>query len=137
MSIAIVPKRELSDTIICKVGARVVAVEHKYDKGPCVSWDNKNLISYLYVPILHLTNEPIGILFADGPLNSIVPGWWLDSKYRGAGYASKMVCAFADYLKSKGVTSAGRIPIDTFGGRYHDASCALAKKFKLQLRATK
>ncbi|TKB79382.1 MAG: GNAT family N-acetyltransferase [Nitrospira sp.] len=73
---------------------------------------------------------PIGILYADGPLHSTVPSWWLDSQYRGKGLGSQAMDAFAEVLKARGVTGLGAIPIDTFAGKYHEQSCALARRIR-------
>lgn len=132
MTVRIIPKRRVGNSALAIVSQRIAAPEHADDNGACKSWSNPNAANYLYVVFAGVADAqvPIGVLYADGPLSSTVPSWWLDSKYRGQGFGSKAIDAFAEVLKKRGVTGLGPIPIDTFAGKYHEKSCALAKRMR-------
>jgi len=132
MSVRIVPKTLVGDNELAIVSQRIAAPEHAYDNGACKSWSNPNVVNYLYVVFAGAVDAqvPIGVLYADGPLHRTVPSWWLDSQYRGKGFGSQAMDAFAEVLKAHGVTGIGAIPIDTFAGKYHKQSCALARRIR-------
>jgi ribosomal protein S18 acetylase RimI-like enzyme len=132
MPVRIVPKALVGDGELGIVSQRIAAPEHAYDNGACKVWSNPNVVNYLYVAFAEVAGAqvPIGVLYADGPLHSTVPAWWLDIQYRGKGLGSQVMDAFAEVLKARGVTGLGAIPIDTFAGKYHEQSSALARRIR-------
>ncbi|MBX3307660.1 MAG: hypothetical protein KF751_16575 [Nitrospira sp.] len=132
MSVRVVPKALVGDSELAIVSQRIATPEHACDNGACKSWSNPNVVNYLYVVFAEAANAqvPIGVLYAGGPLHSTVPSWWLDSQYRGKGLGSQTMDAFAEALKARGVTGLGPITIDTFAGKYHEQSCALARRLR-------
>ncbi len=136
MAVRIVPKARVDNIVLAIISQRIAAPEHANDSGACKSWSNSNLINYFYVVFAGVANAqvPIGVLYADGPLDRTVPSWWLDSQYRGKGFGSQAIDAFAEELRARGVTGLGAIPIDTFAGKYHEQSCALARRIRHHFR---
>ena len=86
--------------------------------------------SNLYAVIEPSSQTAIGILYKCDPRTKIDVAWWIDSPYRNKGYASEAISLFACLLKTSGVTGVGDILIDTYEGKYHEASSKLAAKFK-------
>jgi len=86
--------------------------------------------SGLYAFIHHESRLPIAIAAASGPSYAVVSGWWVDSMFRGRGYGNEVVDLLVMYLKREGYTGAGKIVIDTYGGKYLDQSTKLAQRFK-------
>lgn len=132
MYIRIIHKPLVGDSELAIISQRIAASEHADDNGACKSWNNPNATNYLYVVFAGAADSqvPIGVFYADGPLHSTVLSWWLDSQYRGKGLGSQAIDAFAGVLKKRGVTGLGAIPIDTFAGKYHEQSCALARRIR-------
>jgi RimJ/RimL family protein N-acetyltransferase len=130
MRISITPKSSLDERFIITLSERVAASEHAFDNGSCKIWSTPSYLHNIYAIIETQLQVPIGILYADGHPNNIDVAWWLDSRYRGKGYASEAVDLFATYLKFNGITGVGHISIDTFQGKYHEASCKLVARFK-------
>ncbi len=127
--LVIIPKSELSDAQNHLVNKRLAAPEHERDEGPPGVW-NTYQAATLYAFFHEQDGAPVGIAEASGPPYLTTPAWWIDSKYRGQNYGSELVDLLAEHLKSKGVTSVGRIPITTYQGVYNDASGAMAERFK-------
>jgi RimJ/RimL family protein N-acetyltransferase len=83
----------------------------------------------LYAFIEKDTGLPIAIAEASGrPV--AVPGWWIDTQFRGMGYGNELVDLLAARLKAEGVTGIGRIPIDTHRGNYNEQSTRLAERIR-------
>jgi RimJ/RimL family protein N-acetyltransferase len=128
MCLKIVPKSDLAEEQLRYIAERISAPEHVDDAGPPSVW---NTYPYgLYAVIRRDSNMPVGIIEASGPLNSVVPGWWLDSVFRGKGLGNKMVDALAGYLKELGYSGVGNICVQTRNQDYDEASSALAKRFR-------
>lgn len=130
MRALILPRDCLNERYISYVTERVAASEHDSDNGPCKFWGFPSYFPNLYAIIETQLNVPIGILYAGGPPTNIDAAWWLDSLYRGKGYASEAVELFAEYLRCKGVTGVNRIVVDTFQGKYNEESSKLCRRFK-------
>jgi len=132
MSVSIIPKTKLSDEQLKHISARISAPEHKDDKGPSKFWHCYQ--SGLYAVMEVASNIPIGIVEQSAPLDAVVPGWWLDLRFRTKGIGGKMIDSLADYLKMQGATGVGNIPIQTHNGQYDAASEALKNRFKAHFK---
>ena len=132
MQVIIVPRSQLTPAETAHLSARISAPEHANDNGACRSWDTLGTHGVLFVASLESANhrEPFGALSAGGAKEQTIVAWWIDSTYRGKHLGSKMIDSFAKHLKSIGVTGIGKIAIDTFAGKYHKQSCALARKLQ-------
>ncbi len=130
MRVSIVAKSQLSEKQLRYLTDRISAPEHALDTGPRTVWHNESYGPNYYAIVLTETQTPIGTLYASGPDTHIDAAWWIDSRYRGEGYGSEAIDEFAALLKGKGVTGIGRILIDTYQGRYHDASSKLCARLK-------
>lgn len=128
MRLAIILKSELSEEQAQYLDSRLTAPEHKDDRGPPAGWHTHQ--SGLYAFIHRQSNRPIAIASASGPVYAVVPAWWVDSKFRRQGYGNELVDLLAAYLRKEGYTGVGKIVIDTYGGKYLDASTKLAQRFK-------
>ena len=125
MRLYLVTKQELTEPQALHLIGRLAAPEHANDSGPCRVWSTYQ--SALYAFIHKETGVPIAIAEASGrPI--AVPGWWIDSKFRGMGYGNELADLLAAKLKSEGVIGIGRIPIDTYNGNYNEQSSRLVKK---------
>ena len=133
MCLRIVPKADLTEEQLRYIEERVSAPEHVDDAGPPTVW---NIYPHgLYAVIDGDSNTPVGIIEALGPPESVVPGWWLDSRVRGKGLGIKMVDVLAEYLKKLGFTGVGDIRIQTRNQVYDKASSALKKRFRAHFGA--
>ena len=130
MGLLVTPYSMLDENRISALNSRVAAPEHRFDNGPCNSWNTPSYFPCLYAISKSDPELIIGILYAGGPKTKIDVGWWLDSLYRGKGYASEAIDLLACHLKNSGVTGVGNILVDTFQGNYHDASSKLLARFK-------
>lgn len=130
MRISIIRRNDLDKESIKRLTERVAADEHLHDKGACTVWGIPAYFSKLYVVIEIKSQSPIGILYAGGPPDQTDAAWWIDSLHRKKGYASEAVDLFAKYLKANGVTGVGAILVDTYQGKYDEASHSLVKRFK-------
>lgn len=127
MRLRLVPKNELPEQQRQHIDTRLAAPEHQFDGGPAQCW--KIYASYLYAFVHRELNLPIAIAEASGRPTA-VPGWWIDSQFRGQGYGYELVDLLAAYLKADGATDIGRIPIDTYNGVYNEQSTKLAKRLR-------
>ncbi len=128
----ILPKTKLTECQTRYLNERLLALEHKNDNGPCRIWNIYQFALYAFVE--KEAQLPIGIAEASGrPI--AVPGWWIDSKYRGKGYGNELVDLLAEQLKSEGVTNIGKILIDTYLGTYHEQSSRLAQRIRRHFNA--
>ncbi len=127
MSVSIISKSELSDEQIKYISDRISAPENKDDKGPSNFWHYQ---SGLYAVMEVESDIPIGIVEQSAPLDAVVPGWWIDLRFRGKGFGNKMIDSLADYLKMQGATGVGNIRIQTYNGQYDAASETLKKRFE-------
>lgn len=130
MRISIIPRSSLDERSILTLTKRIAAPEHAFDNGPCKFWSMPSYFPNLYAIMEIQSQVPIGILYASGLPTHIDAAWWLDSLYHGRGYASEAVDLFATYLKANGVTGVGPITVDTYQGKYNEASCRLTARFK-------
>lgn len=125
IAVRIIQKSVLTDDQRVYLDDRLNDPLHKNDCGPPKVWNS--CPAGLYAAIDEETGKPFGIIEASG--DKPRPGWWVDSLYRNTGYASAMIDALADYLKRKGVTSIGKIMIQTYQSEYDSASEALKRRF--------
>ena len=130
MRLLIIPRNKLDEKYVIALTDSVEAPEHKFDNGSCKSWNVTSYFPNLYAVIELSSQMAIGILYESGPRTKIDVAWWIDSHYRNKGYASEAIDLFACHLKISGVTGVGNILIDTYQGKYHEASSKLAAKFK-------
>ena len=128
MCLSIIPKSELSDAQARWIEERLSAPEHRDDNGPPKVWSTYQ--NGLFAVVQLNSNKPIGLVEASGAKDCISPGWWIDKTFRGKGYGTKLVDALAEYLKSQGVTGAGKPTIQTTGREYDIASQKLADRFQ-------
>ncbi|MBT3045025.1 MAG: GNAT family N-acetyltransferase [Candidatus Thiodiazotropha sp. (ex Codakia orbicularis)] len=103
--------------------------DHEFDKGPISNWSNPTSSSFLLVVVLD-ENNPIGLIYHGGPVDNHDVGWWIAKNFRRKGLGSLTMEVLASYLKGIGVTRIGNITIDTYDGKYNDASSKLVKKLK-------
>ncbi|MFN0317648.1 MAG: GNAT family N-acetyltransferase [Burkholderiales bacterium] len=127
MRLDIITKQQLTERQALHLNERLAAPEHANDSGPCRVWSTYQFALYAFIH--KETGLPIAIAEASGrPV--AVPGWWIDSKFRGMGYGNELVDLLAAKLKSEGVTGIGRILIDTYNGHYNAQSSRLAKRIR-------
>lgn len=130
MRIAIVSRELLDSNCIAHLNGRIASPEHAFDNGPCQNWHHPAYYPNLYVAVLVETQVPVGILYAGGPESKIDAAWWIDASFRGRHFGSEIIDEFALLLKSKGVTGVGQILVDTFGGKYQEASSCLRARLQ-------
>ena len=132
MLIRIIPKLELDALRLAAVSERVDAQEHANDTGARMWWRNENMARNYCVACLGTaqTSEPIGILYFAGLPDATGAAWWLDSRFRGKKLGSRMIDAFAEHLKTLGVTKIAPIRIDTYMGKYHEQSSSLERRLR-------
>jgi RimJ/RimL family protein N-acetyltransferase len=129
MRLRIVRKDELTVEQSQYLDERLGAPEHKHDGGPPTVWHIYQ--RFLYAFVLIERGLPIGISEASGrPV--VVPGWWIDSKYRGQGYGRELVDLLAPYVRADGATSVGAISIQTYQCAYDAQSVRLVQRFHSQ-----
>lgn len=117
MRLKIVEKSDLTQSQCRYLDERLAAPEHANDSGPIRAWNTHQ--QFLYVFVYKQLKLPIAISEASGRPTS-VPGWWIDSRFRGQGFGNELVDLLASYLKAHGVSRIGPIPIDTYRGEYHE-----------------
>ena len=126
--IAIIRKSELTEEQITYLRGRVNAPEHLLDMGPQTGWETPPYDSGTFIVVHIKSQQPIGVLYRDGPKDQTHVAWWLDKEFRNKRYGSEMVDLFARVLKEEGVTAIAKIPIVT--GEYYHASVALVRRLK-------
>ena len=125
MRLTLVPKHDLTEDQRRYLEERLSDPEHQYDYGPSQVWHTSE--AFLYAFIHNELNVPIAIAEASGrPIAT--PGWWVDSKFRGQGYANELIDLLATQLKAEGVTEIGPTPIDTYLSEYDEQSTRLARR---------
>lgn len=133
MRVSLVKKQDLEAARLDYLTHRLFAPEHELDTSQRPVWHLESYASYLYAVVLKDSGQAIGIIYAAGPSHAIDASWWIDSKYRGQGYAAEAVDALADYLKGKGATGVGRILITAYGDN-HAASSKLVKRLESRFK---
>lgn len=104
------------------------SVAREGECGPVRAWGAYK--KYLYAFLEEGTEQPIAIAEASGrPVSA--PGWWIDRCYRGKGYGYELVDLLATHLKSDGVTTIGKILIQTQGGAYDERSRKLEQRLRM------
>lgn len=129
MRVALVKKQNLGGARLSYLTARLFASEHELDISQRPVWHLESYTPNLYAVVLKDSGLPIGIIYAAGPKTAIDASWWIDSKYRGQGYAAEAIDTLADYLKENGATGIGNILIAAYGEN-HAASSKLVKRLK-------
>jgi len=127
--VKLVPKTKLEVPLKNEMDNEVRKLEHKDDKGPIQNWFTDNCAEHLLVMVID-DNLPIGIIYFGGTNSATDVGWWIISRYRGKKYGNKAIDELAVFLKGRGVTAIGRISVDTYLGKYDEASCELVKRLK-------
>lgn len=133
LRIKIVEKLKLGTEQLQHLEWRLSVPEHEFDCGPQSLWASEGYQSNLYAAIHLASDEPIGVAYRAGLPNEINAAWWIDSKYRGKGYASEMIELLAALLIVEGATGIGEIAINTFRGEYDMASRHLVARLKSKL----
>lgn len=108
-AITIIPKSELTEFQL-DVMRKILEERLPQDIGAWTAWEEVGAQTLLHVPFLR--SEPISVLHAGGPPKHIVPAWWLRPKFRAQSLGKPVAIAFARYLRSRGITGAGRVQID-------------------------
>ena len=104
------------------------SVAREGECGPVRAWEAYK--KYLYAFLEEGTEQPIAIAEGSGrPVSA--PGWWIAHCYRGKGYGYELVDLLALHLKSDGVTTIGRILIQTPGGAYDVQSRKLVRRLRM------
>jgi RimJ/RimL family protein N-acetyltransferase len=134
MCLSIVPKSELSDEQLRWIEERLSAPENLEDSGPPKVW--RTYQNGVFAVIQVTSNKPIGLVEASGDKACVSPGWWVDKAFREKGYGYKLVDTLAEYLKTQGLTGAGKPTIQTTGHEYDIASKKLADRFQSHFQQT-
>lgn len=109
MPIQIVSRSALSSDQVNHLTAR--AALHRGEPGPSNTWEWPAYAQNLYA-ILNENRIPIGIVYMVGSVGIPIDiGWWIDTDFRGRGYAGPAIDACAKLLKKRGATSVGHILI--------------------------
>lgn len=129
LSVAIVPKAELSKTQMVRIEERRSAAEHEHDTGPIEVWNIYNNDT-LYAVIDNNSGKLVGLADASGSLDAVNAGWWIDESVRKKGYGYALVDALAEYLKEQGYTGVGHIRIIVHCEEFRVASRKLEARFR-------
>jgi len=125
----LVPKLNLSTSLVDIINDEVRKECHKYDSGPKNNWFTDSCAEHLLVIVIN-DKQPIGIIYYGGNKDVIDVGWWISSLYRNKGYGTKAIDELATFLKDSGITGVGRISIDIYRSEYNVPSCKLVKRLK-------
>ena len=128
MRLRLVRKEDLTPLDLQRFDERLQAsVRLEGGCGPVQAWYTYR--RYLYGFVSVVDQQSIAIAEASGRPESS-PGWWVDPACRSMGYGYELVDLLAEHLRSDGVTSIGRILIQTPGHKYDTQSSKLVVRLR-------
>lgn len=128
MRLRLVRKEDLSASELQRFHERLQeSVQLEGECGPVRAWYVYSRFLYGFISVAD--DQPIAIAEASGRPESS-PGWWVHPACRGLGYGSELVDLLAQHLREDGVTSIGRMSIQTPGGKYDLQSSKLVSRLR-------
>lgn len=118
-------KRELNQDQAAIIGTAAAGASPN-EEGPWKNWCDPVCQELLYVPLLEIEGEPLGVLQLGGFPNMLMPEWWIRPEFRGEGLGRRVAYKFGYFVRAKGGTRMVRPHVV---GQFAKTSHAMIEQF--------